>query len=455
MHRVLRPGGSLTLTFHNPTFKVRNSTVRAGVYAGFDYEHIHHQPLGQVSAKSMLQPFGSAQGDFYLRFVKPEDGARRAMEEVSEERFRKIVSETCTDVIARRAEPTPYTILINQVDPVLAKHGLFGALQTGLDVKTVLDESLGSIFRLVPARLGGAEGKLWWFSDEKLRALRLQTVPLSERVEETVYRCLNQRGRVTFTDVWAAVSREFPNSLTSDSTSIKEALEIYGTKVAGGYWMLKPEIRLAVSAHSEMIAWLAKIGRYRGHDIWIGQREQRDDFSSGVAQTTSLRELVTVKKPTQLDGIVNVTDVLLMDLLWLDGGKVVQAFEVESTTTMTSGLQRGSNLPVTTRKTMVIPEERENDLARKMESPLFSEHFLKDGWNLLFFGALRAATSRTKEKTALEPLVGQKKTVAPPLRAAEKNSAAAQNLFLFGEQNHRPEEAPLRVAEVPEAESSV
>lgn len=449
MHRVLRPGGSLTLTFHNPTFKVRNSTVRAGVYAGFDYEHIHHQPLGQVSAKSMLQPFGSAQGDFYLRFVKPEGGgARRAMEEVSEERFRRIVTETCTDVIARRAEPTPYTILINQVDPVLAKHGLFGALQTGLDVKTVLNESIGSTFRLVPARLGGAEGKLWWFSEERLRELRLETVPLSERVEETVYRCLNQRGRVTFTDVWAAVSREFPNSLTSDSTSIKEALETYGTKVAGGYWMLKPEIRLAVSAHSEMIAWLAKIGRYRGHDIWIGQREQRDDFSSGVAQTTSLRELVTVKKPTKLDGVVNVTDVLLMDLLWLDGGKVVQAFEVESTTTMTSGLQRGSNLPRTTPKIMVIPEERENDLARKMESPLFSEHFLKDGWSLIFFGAFRAATSKTKEKTALESLLGQKKKAAPPLRAAEIKSAAAQDLFLFGGN------ASLRVAEVPEAESS-
>jgi len=37
---------------------VRNATVRAGVFSGFDYEHIHHQPLGQVSAKAMMQPFG-------------------------------------------------------------------------------------------------------------------------------------------------------------------------------------------------------------------------------------------------------------------------------------------------------------------------------------------------------------------------------------------------------------
>lgn len=448
MHRALRPGGFLTLTFHNPTFKVRNSTVRAGVFAGFDYEHIHHQPLGQVSAKSMLQPFGSAQGDFYLRFTKPADGARRAMEEVSEERFRRIVLDTCEDVIARRAEPTPYTILINQVDPVLAKRGLFGELQTGLDVQNVLKESEGSIFRLVPAKLGGAEGALWWFTAETLKRLRLNAAPLTERVEGTVYRCLSQQGRVTFTDVWDAVSREFPNSLTSDSTSIKEALESYGTKVSGGYWMLKPEVRLAVTAHSEMIAYLAKIGRERGYEIWIGQREQRDEFSSGVAQTTNLRELVTVKKPPKLEGVDNVTDVLLMDLLWLAESKVIHAFEVESTTAMTSGLQRGSNLPKTTPKIMVIPEDRENDFKRKMESPLFSEHFSKDGWELLFFGALREGFSRTKAKTPIESLCGKKKSARPHAPENER-FAETQNLFLFGAETPPLEDLTARVAEEP------
>jgi hypothetical protein len=113
----------------------------------------------------MMQPFGSAQGDFYLRFAKTAQPARQ-MEEVSEERFRRIVIETCREVIAKRAEPTPYTILINQVDPVLAKRGLFGTLHSGLDVKTVLEESVCKEFELVSARLGGAAGKLWWFADK-------------------------------------------------------------------------------------------------------------------------------------------------------------------------------------------------------------------------------------------------------------------------------------------------
>jgi 16S rRNA G966 N2-methylase RsmD len=425
-YRVLRDERFLTLTFHNPTFKVRNATVYAGVFAGFDYQHIHHQPLGQVSAKAMLQPFGSAQGDFYLRFAKTVQPSRK-MEEISEERFRRIVIETCRKVIAERAEPTPYTILINQIDPVLAKWGLFGTLQTGLDVKQVLEESIGGEFELVDAKLGGATGKLWWFADKTFVA-RLEQVPLTERVEETVFRCLHERGRVTFTEVWDTVAREFPNSLTSDSTSIKEALELYGRKVSGGAWMLRDEIRVRLSAHSELIALLAQIGKARGYDIWIGQREQRDR-AGGLAPTIPLKELVNVKRPTNLSDVSNLPTVLDMDLLWLKEKYVVHAFEVESTTTMTSGLQRGSNLPTSVPKTMVIPEERARDHERKMRSPLFCEHFIKDNWNLLFFDAFRQAFAKQKSKVALEPLFGKKKQATAALSTNEINSD--QSLFQF------------------------
>jgi 16S rRNA G966 N2-methylase RsmD len=424
-YKVLRPECCLTLTFHNPTFMVRNATVRAGVFSGFDYEHIHHQPLGQVSAKAMLQPFSSAQGDFYLRFVKTASPAR-PMEEISEERFRRIVVETCREVIASRAEPTPYTILINQVDPVLAKRGLFGTLHTGLDVKTVLEESVGKEFNLLDAKIGGASGKLWWFAD-KTCAARLEAVPLTERIEETVFRCLHEKGRVTFTEVWDTVAREFPNSLTSDSISINEALAIYGRKVSGGAWMLKEEIRLHLSRHSELIALLAKIGEARGHEIWIGQREQRE-LAGGLVEAVRLRDLVSNKtKPTELSGVKNLRPVLDMDLLWLENGKVIRAFEVECTTTMTSGLQRGSNLPTEVPKTMVIPEEREDDFNRKMKSPLFNEHFEKDNWTLAYFDTLRNAFTKTKGKTVLESLFNQKKNVARI--AYENEPAESQTLF--------------------------
>lgn len=234
-------------------------------------------------------------------------------------------------------------------------------------------------------------------------------MPLTERVEETVFRCLHEKGRVTFTEVWDTVAREFPNSLTSDSTSITEALELYGRKGSGGVWILKEEIRLHLSRHSELIAILAKIGQGRGHDIWIGQREQRES-ASGLVEEVRLRDLVTLKaKPDALKDVTNLRPVLDMDLLWLDGNQVVHAFEIESTTTMTSGLQRGSNLRSNVPKTMVIPEEREKDFGRKMKSPLFCEHFGKDNWTLVYFNALREAFTKTKSRTLLESLFDKKK----------------------------------------------
>lgn len=401
-YRVLRPGRYLTLTFHNPTFKVRNATVRAGVFAGFDYQKIHHQPLGQVSAKSMIQPFGSAQGDFYLRYHKPFQKTTPALEEITEERFRRVVIETCREVIAERAEPTPYTILINYIDPVLARQGFFGTLKTGLDVKKVLEDAIGTEFKLVESTIGKATGKLWWFFDPVFVA-RLKEAPLSERVEKTVYKTLTSKGKVTFTEVWDEVSKEFPNSLTSDSTSIKDALELYARRVGQQHWMLKEQVRDRVRAHSEIIALLARIGAKRGFQIWIGKPEQ-GAVAEGLGGGVKLGTLVS-QKPKDIAGVKHLPDVLLMDILWIKNGSVVCAFEVESTTTMTSALQRGSSLPEGTPKIMVLPEERQPDFNRKMLAPLFNEYYVKDQWRLLYFDKLRDEYTKTKDATQIENIL--------------------------------------------------
>ena len=182
---------------------------------------------------------------------------------------------------------------------------------------------------------------------------------------------------------------------------------------------------MSLSRHSELIALLAKIGAARGHQIWIGQREQRES-ASGLVEQVKLKDLVTAK-PGALAGVKNLRPVLDMDLLWLNGKTVVRAFEVECTTTMTSGLQRGSNLPAEIPKTMVIPEERENDFERKMKSPLFSEHFAKDNWTLAYFNALREAYTKTKAKTELESLFNKRK---PASRAFSKHKPP-ENQVLF------------------------
>lgn len=429
MHEVLKPDGYLTLTFHNPTFKVRNATIYAGVMAGFEFEKIHHQELARPSPKSLLQPFGSAQGDFYLRFHKPPTrGVARQPEEIDAARFERIVVETAKRVLAERGDETPYTILINAIDPELARNGYFSELRTGLDVRTVLENRLGQEFVLIPMLLGGAEGKGWWLRDPS-SVPHLQTVPLSERVEQTVLRKLQERGRVTFTDMWKAISEEFPNALTTDSTSIKDALQAYARPVGKGEWLLKPEYDRGEirRMHTRMIAILAEIRKAQGGDIWIGRPEQGDLLSEGFpGRQGELRQYVSRASLRGLENAGNIEEVENIDVLWLQGGRVEAVFEVEATTSMTEALKRGSNVDASVPKYLVIPQEREDQLVRKLRSPLFGERFQQDSWKCLFSEVLDRAFGRQREDLDITTLIA--KRVA---KASSRNPGHGAQLGLF------------------------
>ena len=291
---VLKDDAYLTVTFHNPSLAVRNATIQAGIYAGFAFEKIHHQPTAQKSPKSMLQPFGSAQGDFYLRFHKKGKAAGvHAPATQDDARFEKIVVETTKAILAERGEPTSYTFIINKIDPELARQGFFSSLATGLDVKTVLKAHLGQEFELVPAVSGGVAGELWWFRDPSI--IPHPEIPLSERVEATVLRQLHAKGNVEFTDVWEAVSTEFPNSMTPDTTSILEALKAYARPASGkgGRWLLQPEVRDRENQHNEVLAAIADIGAVWGYEVWIGKKEQAAVVAGAAGARRKLADLVT------------------------------------------------------------------------------------------------------------------------------------------------------------------
>jgi 16S rRNA G966 N2-methylase RsmD len=433
MYDLLKPGAYLTLTFHNPTFQVRNATINAGVMAGFDFDKIHHQELARPSPKSLLQPFGSAQGDFYLRFRKPPTpGVTVRPEEIDATRFERIVVSTAIRVLAERGEETPYTILINAIDPELARRGYFSELLTGLDVRTVLEKHLDQEFVLVPMRIGGAEGQGWWFRDPSTIP-HLQSVPLSERVDQTVLRKLQERAKVTFTDMWKAISEEFPNALTTDSTSIREALQSYARQVGHGEWMLKPEYNQdrIRRMHTTMIAFLAEAGKSKGYEIWIGRREQGDPLGEAFpGREGELRRYMTSGSLTGLENAQNIEEVEWIDLLWLEGNRVNAAFEIEATTSMTEGLKRGSNIESSVPKYLVIPQEREDQLLRKLRSPLFGDRFTKDSWKCLFFEAVDRAFQKEKGKLDVTALVAKKVATASTKRSRNPDQL---NLFA-GEQ---------------------
>ena len=414
MLSALKRGGYLTVTFHNPSIKVRNSTIRAGTFTGFDFQKIHWQEIARPSAKSLLQPFGSAVGDFYLRFHKPLSGMETTSpKEIDETRFENIVVETTKELLAERGEPTPYTIIINYIDPLLAKHGFFLALNTGLDVKTVLKNHIDKEFVLVSGTIGGAEGELWWFKDTSI--IPHFEIPLSERVEQTVLRKLMSEYKVTFTQLWEAISIEFPNSLTSDSLSLMDILKEYAKKETGGYWKLKPIVTQRETQHAQVISLLADIGYGLGFNTWIGTKEQATVVKGAAGSSIPLTDFCKPKKlmvtglnQEQLDETINI------DLLWYKDGKINTVFEVENTTAMTEALRRVSSLPYLTEKYMDLPDERAGQLAKKLKSPMFGQWFEHDKWQVLYYDSLQDnAIALKHHKKQISDIIGILSTKKP------------------------------------------
>jgi len=204
-----------------------------------------------------------------------------------------------------------------------------------------------------------------------------------------------------------------------------DALVQYARKVPGGYWMLKPEYHARESQHNEVLALLAEIGKGLGFKIWIGRKEQ-SEFADGLAGHKKLSEYVNAK----LDNITNAENkktIQGIDLLWIKSNKIISSFEVEFSTSMTSGLVRGSNIDSKVSKYLVIPEEREEQFRRKQRSPMFAERFQNDNWNLLFFDAVRHHYKKLKSKEIeLEKIVNKK---GPLAMRPEKKSNTQLNLF--------------------------
>ena len=186
----------------------------------------------------------------------------------------------------------------------------------------------------------------------------------------------------------------------------------------GGYWLLKPEIQQRVNQHSEIIAILALIGKKKGHDIWIGKREQRERDSGLVAKGKTLKEYMTLKQ-LKVDNASNQSVIENIDLIWIKGKEIKAIFEIESTTTMTSALMRGSNVDERVDKFMVLPEEREGQLRNKLTSPLFKDHFENENWQLIYFDTLRNAYVKQKAKTDIYSLINKKTGTSKKVKGSD------------------------------------
>lgn len=128
-----------------------------------------------------------------------------------------------------------------------------------------------------------------------------------------------------------------------------------------------------LATHTEIQALLLKLGSDMGFYIWVARNDRGKSYKG-----KPFNNFPRIKDslPLQFDDATNKT-IELIDVLWLQGNAIVAAFEIESTTSIYSGLLRMSdliamqpnlNIPLY----LVAPEERREKVLTEVNRPTFS-----------------------------------------------------------------------------------
>jgi hypothetical protein len=154
------------------------------------------------------------------------------------------------------------------------------------------------------------------------------------------------------------------------------------------------------AAHTEIQWLLLKLGADMGFSVWVARNDRSRSFKEH-----RFTELPGLKSslPLQFDDATNRT-IELIDVLWLDKNAIVAAFEIESTTSIYSGLLRMAdlvamqpnlNIPLF----LVAPEERREKVFEEVNRPTFSrlDPRLAEICRYISFDALRERLQKVKD----------------------------------------------------------
>jgi hypothetical protein len=156
----------------------------------------------------------------------------------------------------------------------------------------------------------------------------------------------------------------------------------------------------AVSAHTEIQYLLAKLGADMSFDVHVARNDVNRVWNGHrLGDLPRRREQL----PQQFDPVTNRT-IELIDVLWLDGNAIVAAFEIESTTSIYSGLLRMSDLlsrqpNIAIPLFLVAPEERREKVIAQVNRPTFERMTppLVDVCRYISFEGFREALSGAKD----------------------------------------------------------
>jgi len=405
-HRILKPHRWMVMTFHNKEFKVWNAIHLAAHDAGFRLSEIDgmiYQPAIKLYEHTInTRRSGSMLGDFILSFQKVDKQSEFKAIEHAE--------------IGRRIERLAAEVVLHHKGASLSL--IYMKLMPWLLNNSLLDKI--SEKELIPYLSNNFEEKdgKWYLKgspgDELKQALEeysrqhykasyeeLDFVPVEARIEYLIKRFLYARGFATQDDILNIIYENLINSNMADAREIQQVLnsiaqlvpisqaaagKVSKAKAGRKVWKLKEDIereklfaelgadveyRLATSEESDhdlAIARLMEMAGMRNLKAHIGKTEQTK-YAEFRQMSSDLPQRVQGMPKAARDIIEQI------DVIWHNSGKgIVAAFEVERTTTITSGIDRFRNLLTAAPESeielyLVVPKSRGNEVRSKLGSP--------------------------------------------------------------------------------------
>jgi hypothetical protein len=142
--------------------------------------------------------------------------------------------------------------------------------------------------------------------------------------------------------------------------------------------------------HTEIQALLLRLGAAMKLDVWVAYNDRSRPYQgTPMGAMPRMRDKLPTSFAAHAQKIVS-----LIDVLWLDGPAIVAAFEIESTTSIYSGLLRMADLlalqpNVSIPLYIVAPDERRDRVLQEVNRPTFSKLGLADACSFIPFSTIR------------------------------------------------------------------
>jgi DNA methylase len=385
MFRVLKWDRWLSIVFAHKDPAYWDAIVKSAQKAGFQYVNTAVQPSTTPSLHKRKNPLKVLSGELVLNFQKVKGARTIAITQVGGDVV-QLIKNTAELVIVRHHGASTEDIY-NDLVPKLLENGLLGFLKQKVsDITPLLAEEFDH---------SPVDGRWHIRPNTKVGSF----IPLNDRIRFYLTDALNRATRearqLTFDELIFTVMPNLINGTQPTEESILDVLSDIGYSPDGQHWVLgsttvaptsqltftftgidpiPPLVAPTTFIHDEAIYRLAKLSRASGLVPHVGKKEQANSYNGEKLADLSLGKLPWTDLTDWQAGKIEQIDCLL-----LDGGRPVYAFEVEKSTSITSGIDRFLELlkvesDMTRRLVIVVDKKRDAALTKILRDSHYIGH---------------------------------------------------------------------------------